>query len=220
MINVIIFGTGDFAKQLYSYLSESKKYYVVCFTVDRKYIGEKKILGKDVIPFEDIETKFEPKKYMFITAVGYKSMRNRNVIYNKIKEKGYSFINYIHNSVIINKPFIIGDNNIILSNVIIEPNTSIGCNNIIYSNTVIGHDNSIGNHNFISIGNKIAGFVSINNLSFIGIGCTIADHVRVESESLLGAGSLFLSDTERLCKYYGVPAKLKGKFNINKGIEI
>ncbi|GAA0753170.1 NeuD/PglB/VioB family sugar acetyltransferase [Clostridium sartagoforme] len=220
MIDVIIFGCGDLAKQVYHYLNASKKFNVICFTVDKKYINSKYLEGKDIIPFEDIESKFPAKRYKFITAIGYKNMRIRNKIYNDIKSKGYDFINYIHESVIINNPINIGSNNLILSNVVIEPNVRIGSNNIIYSNTVIGHDSTLGDNNIISIGNNIAGFTKIKTGCFIGIGSTIINNLTIEDESLIGAGSLIIKSTEKLGLYTGVPAKKLREIDSNVGIEI
>ncbi|WP_411169815.1 acetyltransferase [Clostridium sp. MB05] len=220
MIDVIIFGCGDLAKQVYYYLNNDEEFNVACFTVNEKYIKDKCLLGKDIIPFEDIESKFPVNKYKFITAIGYSNMRIRNKIYNDILAKGYDFINYIHESAIINKPIQLGKNNLILSNVVIEPNVKIGNNNIVYSNTVIGHDSILGENNIISIGNNIAGFTKIKKGCFIGIGSTIINNLTIEDESLIGAGSLIIKNTERLGVYIGVPAKKIKELNSEAGITL
>lgn len=218
MTEVIIFGCGDLAKQVYYYLENDSEFNVICFTVNEKYIKDKYLLGKDVIAFEEIELRFPVNKYKFITAIGYNNMRIRNKIYNDIIEKGYDFINYIHKSVVINTPIQIGRNNLILSNVVIEPNVKIGNNNIIYSNTVVGHDSTIDENNIISIGNNIAGFTRIKSGCFIGIGSTIIDNLTIEDESLIGAGSLVIKNTEKLGVYLGVAAKRIREVNPELGI--
>ncbi|MBD7911773.1 acetyltransferase [Clostridium cibarium] len=217
---IIIFGVGDFAKQIYYYLSESDNYSVECFTVDKCYIDRNELLGKKVVAFEEIEQEYPPESYKFITAIGYKSMRKRKELYERIKYKKYEFVNYIHKSVVINKPFYIGTNNIILSDVVIEPNVKVGSNNIVYSGTVIGHDSHLDDHSFISIGNKFSGFTHIEDLCFIGVGSIVSDNVKISRETLVGAGSLVLKDTFSLGIYYGVPAKRQKEIDNALGIRI
>lgn len=84
---------------------------------------------------------------MFI-AIGYKEMRNRKVLYDIAKDKGYELANYISSKAIIYDNLEVGENNVIMGNVQIEPFVKIGNNNIFWSDTLICHDTRIKDHNF------------------------------------------------------------------------
>ncbi|WP_339244657.1 acetyltransferase [Paenibacillus sp. FSL R10-2796] len=217
-MKVIIFGVGDFAKQLHYYLDKEAEYEVEYFCVNEEYYTEKEFLGRKVITFEEGLVSLSTEKYKFIIGVGYKNLKMRKEIFEKIKAKGFGLINYISpNAVIYGN--IIGEGNVILSNVIIEPFSSIVNNNIIWSNSVICHDSVIGNHNFIAANSIVGGFSEIIEGNFLGFNSTIKDNVIVDKEVIIGAKSLVMKSPENHSAYYGVPAK-KIREHSKKGIQI
>lgn len=58
-------------------------------------------------------------EYRFIIGVGYKNLRMRKVIFERIKNKGFNLINYVNPTSIMYGD-IKGEGNIILPNVTIE----------------------------------------------------------------------------------------------------
>lgn len=210
-MKIIIYGIGPFAKLIYEYLTNSNEYEIVAFCADNEFIIEKELCNLPIIAFEEIENIYNPQYYKMLVAVGYSKMRNRKLMFEKAKAKNYTFINYIHPSVIKHN-FIIGENNIILAGCIIEPNVIINDNNVIWSMSLLGHDCKLGNHNYISAKCLIAGHSIIKDLCFIGNGSNMINGLIIENESYLVAGTNIRKNTEQFGMYIGNPAKFL-KFN-------
>lgn len=217
-MKVIIFGVGEFAKQLDYYLSLEGKYEVDYFCVNKQFRVEATYLGKDVITLEDGLEKISTKEYKFILGVGYKNMRMRKKIFEMLKDKGFDFINYISPYATVHGE-IKGEGNVILSNVVVEPFSIIKDNNIIWSNTVICHDSVIDSHNFIAANSVVGGFSEVRENNFLGFNTIVKDNVVVDKEVLIGANSLVIQSPENYSKYYGTPAK-KISEHYERGIEI
>lgn len=217
-MKVIIFGIGDFAKQIHYYLGKETEYEVEYFCVNEEYYTENEFLGRKVITFEDGLKSLSTNDYKFLIGIGYKKLKMRKEVFEKIKEKGFDLVNYTSPTATIYGD-IIGEGNIILSNVIIEPFSNINNNNIIWSNSIICHDSTIGNHNFIAANSIIGGFSEVREGNFIGFNSTIKDNVIIDKEVLIGAKSLVMKAPENYSAYYGIPAK-KIREHAEKGIQV
>lgn len=210
MEKVIIYGNGDFAKQIYWYFVNDSIYEVVAFCADKKYIKDHYIFGLKVYDFDTIEKFFKIDAFKFFVAIGYRNMRVREHMFNKAKNKGYDFVSYISSKATLSHNIKLGKNNAILHGVVIEPNVHIGNNNIIWSSTTVCHDSKVGNHNFIAAGTIIGGFVKIEDLCFIGFNSTIIQNIHILNESLIGAKSLQITNTVEYSKWIGSPSKNVG----------
>lgn len=217
MKKVIIYGIGVIAKMVSNFLNLDG-IEVEAYTVDDDYFEDSNFLGKPVVPFSTVEKKYPPESYHGFVAVGYKRMRARREMFEKMVSKGYSLINCIAKGAIILSDVELGKNNLIFPGTVIENNVKIGDNNIVWSNATICHDSQIDNHNFIAAGVVIGGFCKIGSMNFIGFNSTIREKRVIPDEVLIGASSFVNKNPESLSAYYGVPAR-KVKSLIN-GVEI
>jgi len=80
--NIIIFGTGHIAEEVYNYIRYDTQHNVLAFTVNKKFMKKKSFLGKKIYPFENIEKKFSPKNCQMFIAIGYTDL-------NKLRFKKY-----------------------------------------------------------------------------------------------------------------------------------
>lgn len=119
--------------------------------MDKQYLNLKIFNNLPVYALEDIDNYYNASEVKFILALGYSSMRFREIVYDKIVKLGFELINYISSKAIVAENVKLGFNNIILQGVVLEPNVEIGNNNIIWSSSIICHDVKIGNHNFIAV---------------------------------------------------------------------
>ena len=91
MEEILVFGNGNISKIISNYLE--KNYNIVAYVSLKKYISSKKFNNKPLYSIEKIKKIFSPKKYKFITAIGYLEMNSiRKNIHKHIKSKGYKFI--------------------------------------------------------------------------------------------------------------------------------
>lgn len=203
---VIFFGVGDFAKMLYVQSKDIKHLNVVAFMADDEYCLHTEFCGLPIWKSSTIDSKMV-EQYDFLICVGYKKMRNRQIIYDKLLKQGCQFINFIHPTVTILPEVQMGTNNIFLSNVTVENNAQIGNNNIFWSQTIVGHNIWIGNHNFFAANVTLAGNCVIGNLCFLGVSAFTLNGLTIEDETYLVAGSGLFTNTKKAAKYWGNPAR-------------
>jgi sugar O-acyltransferase (sialic acid O-acetyltransferase NeuD family) len=193
--DVLIYGNGKIAKIVYQFIK--KQFNVVAFTVDNEFIEANNIVGVPLIAFEDIQNDYNPNKYKMIIAVGYVQMNSiREQKYLKAKEKGYSFINYIHPSVEMHDNIQIGENNIILDHATIQPYVTMGNSNFVWSNAVVAHGSTVGDTNWITSGVVVSGDATIKSKCFLGANATIGHNITIEDENFIGANTLVTKSTK------------------------
>ena len=204
---VVFFGVSDLAKMLYTLSQNMQDLNVVAFMADDDYCFDTEFCGLPVWKSSMINSDMT-EKYDFLLCVGYKNMRNRKMIFDKLLERGCRFINFIFPTVTILPAVQMGVNNIFLSNVTIENNVEIGSNNIFWSQSLVGHNAIIENHNFIGAKSLVGGNCTMGSLCFFGtLACTIND-LTINDETFLIAGSVLFKNSKKYGKYFGNPAKV------------
>ena len=195
MEHVIIYGNGPVASTIYYRLTEGPSYRVEAFTVDREVMDEPELLGRPVIPFDDIQRSFPPDRHKMLVAVGYlKTNRLRADRYQQAAEKGYSFITYLSPRAVVCPDLSIGDNCLIGANTVIQASVTIGDNVAIRDNVFVGHDATIEDHTYIGSGAVVLGRATIEAYCLIGANATIKDGIRVGAKCIIGAGVTLLHD--------------------------
>ena len=194
---IIIFGTGEFAQEIFLYLEKFSEFKVVAFTIHKEFIKDKTLFEKPIIPFEEIENNYSPNEVSMLICIGFSKMnKKREKIFLEVKNKNYKLENFIHPSNYVWNELEIGENCIILENNVIRPHVKIGNNVIIENNNVISHHCIINDHCYITSQAIIAGHVTIESNCFLGINCTIRNRIKIAKESLIGAGAVILKNTK------------------------
>ena len=211
---IIIFGTGEFAQEIFLYLEKFSEFKVVAFTIHKEFIKEEKLYEKPIIPFEEIENNYSPNEVSMIICVGFSKMnKKREKIFLEVKNKNYKLENFIHPSNYVWDKLEIGENCIILENNVIRPHVKIGNDVIIENNNVISHHCIIKDHCYITSQTIIGGHVTIESNCFLGINCTIRNRIKIEKESLIGAGAVILKNTKEKEVYSANTVMLSRKSN-------
>lgn len=216
---LVIYGTGKMSQIMHEIFTEENSYEIVAFALDAEYITNDKFLDISVVEFENIVDSYPPDEYNMMALVGHKRMRNRKLMFDKAKSKGYKLINYVSPNANIFNDIEMGENNIIYAGCYLGPFGFMGDNNIIRPNTYIGHDFKIGSHNYISPGCNIGGKSNIGDMCFIGIGSTAIHGMKIANETLMAAGTVLISDSAEYSMYAGSPAK-KIREHKEEGISI
>ena len=211
---IVIFGTGEFAQEIFLYLEKFSEFKVVAFTIHKEFIKEEKLYEKPIIPFEEIENNYSPNEVSMIICIGFSKMnKKREKIFLEVKNKNYKLENFIHPSNYVWDELEIGENCIILENNVIRPHVKIGNDVIIENNNVISHHCIIKDHCYITSQTIIAGHVTIEPNCFLGINCTIRNRIKIEKESLIGAGAVILKNTKEKEVYSANTVMLSRKSN-------
>lgn len=194
---VVIFGTGDFARVACVYLERDSAHDVVAFTVNAEYLDGERLLGKEVVAFEQIEERFPPAEYAMFVAVGFSKVnRNRAAMFEEAKARGYELISYVNSKADIWGEVEIGENTFIFEENVIQPFVRIGDDVVLWSGNHIGHDATIEDHCFIASHAVLSGHVRIGHHSFVGVNATFRDGITVAPHCVIGAGALIMKDTE------------------------
>ena len=221
MKEIVIYGVGDFAKTLSSYIEEENQYTIVAYIIDAQYFSKSSTSfnGKPLLSVETFPSNEEYKSCCILLAVGYSNMRARKLMFDKAIETGREIVNFVSNKAIVHKSVQLGIGNIIFPNTVIEPNVKIGNNNIFWSSVNISHDVKIGCHSFFASQSLLGGFCVVNDNCFIGFKGTVLQGVILDIETLVGACSLVLENTGPYGRYLGMPATLTST-HCEKGITI
>ncbi len=207
----VIYGNGAYARIVHQNIVEEGGLEIAAFTADKDFMEDNTFRGLPLVPFEEVVKIFPPEEFSMLVVVAFSRMRNREIMFDKAKAKGYDLEYFIGRGAIVAGDLIMGENNIINEGVIIGPFGRLGDNNMIRPNAYLGHNCKVHSHSYVAPGCAIGGECEIGSLSFIGIGSTLIDSIIVERETLIGAGSVVLKNTEPYSKYVGNPAKKIGE---------
>jgi len=208
MKKLLIFGTGEIAELANYYFSNDSDYSVEAFCIDDEFKTTNEFCGKEVLSYEDIEKKINPKEFSFFAALSYSSMnRLRANKYLDAKSKGYKIASYISSNATVLNDYNIGEHAFILEDNTIQPFVEIASNVTIWSGNHIGHHGKIFNNCFISSHVVISGKVTVHENCFLGVNATINHNINLSKFSFVASGSLINKNTEEYGVYIGSPAR-------------
>ena len=195
---LVIVGTGTFAEFIYKHFQEKSNYDVVAFSVEEKFISRKTLLGKPVVPFENISAEYPPSEYSVFVAIGFRDMNRVRAYYvEKALEKGYKLANYISPSAEYFTDETLPGNCFIDDNVVVQPFVKLGKGVILWAGSIISHHTKIGNYVLLGPSVSVAGQCEIKDYAFLGANCVIAHNITIEEGTLVGAGSVITFSTEK-----------------------
>jgi sugar O-acyltransferase (sialic acid O-acetyltransferase NeuD family) len=204
---LIIIGDGETAEIAYEYFTYDSKFKVVAFSVEKAYLKKETLFGLPVVPFEDIQNLYDPKKYKLFVAISFTELnRARTRLYRRAKEKGYQLASYVSSHAFVWRNVVIGENCFIFENNTLQYHVKIGNNVTLWSGNHIGHRSIISDNCFISSQVTVSGFCKIEESCFIGVNAAIAPSVKIAKDCVIGAGAVVLQSTFEGLVYVGNPA--------------
>ena len=206
---VIIFGLEQTSQLAHYYLDVDSPHEVVAFSVHEKYMDKERFCGLPVIPFEKIEKDHSPSEFKFLVPLYATKMNTiREKVYLEIKEKGYSFVNYI-SSKAYTWNCDIGENCMVLEGSNLQPFSKVGNNVIIWSKNHIGHHSVIEDNCYITGLVAVSGNVTVGKNSFLGGNCTIRDGIKLAEGTFIAMdASVQRAIEEPWGVYKGTPARV------------
>ena len=208
MKNLVIIGTGGFARELYWHahcsVGYGTEFMFKCFIEgDVPVDKERNILlpGPFAGTVLDYDIDEDDIFAMSITDVYAKER-----IANLIKLKGGDFITLIHQTALVSSQATLGEG------VVLSPFTFVSCNvNVgdfttlnVYSS--IGHDAVIGSYSCIMGHVDITGNVHVGTHTFWGSGSRALPHATIGSFATIGSGSVVLKKVKDNQIVFGIPA--------------
>jgi len=209
MKNIIIFGSGDNARMIFSELIVNKEYKILGFIgkSEKKKIIEK-FKNKNYYNLGSVnENKKILDKACGVIGIGDNYIRSK--VYKEIIKfnENFSWETIISKSAIINENVLIGSGTVIMPNVTINFGSRIERHCLINTSTSIDHDNLFKDFSSTGPGVTTAGRVLVGNFSHIGVGAVIQNHCKIGKNTVIGANSLVNNNCFDNGIYYGSPAK-------------
>jgi sugar O-acyltransferase (sialic acid O-acetyltransferase NeuD family) len=194
---IVIIGDGEFGEIAYEYFAHDSPHQVVAFAVERPFLNRDELFGLPVVPFEDVETRYDPAEHAAFVAVTYTQLnRVRARLFQETKIKGYQPISYVSSRAFVWHNASIGANCFVFENNVVQYGATIGDNVILWSGNHIGHRSVIRDHCFLSSHVVVSGYCDIGESCFIGVNASIGDHVTIARDCVIGAGAVVVRDTE------------------------
>lgn len=191
--NVIIFGIGGLSELVAAFLDKETDYSIAGYCVEGTFKGNtNEFNGSPVVGFEKLLERFPPSDFKLFIAIGNNYVRER--IFNESKEKGYSLISHITESVTHWDDLAYGENVLISGISSLQPFVKVGHNTFIIGSK-IGHHSEIGNHVLLSC-TTLGGNVKIGNYSFLGLNSAIQHDTVIGGKNIIGMGCNISHDTK------------------------
>lgn len=203
----IILGAGGHGRVVLDLLNDlgCKILYFVDSNIN--YWG-KKVEGVHVIgPDEEVFNIDVEKVYLVNGVGGIKNNDKREILYNKFKSRGYSFLKLVHRTSYVSNSVTIGNGSVVMAKAVIQTGCEVGENVIINNGALIDHDCIINDHSHISPGVVLSGSVVVGCKVHIGTGAVIIQNIKIEDESIIAAGAVVTKNVNARTLVAGVPAK-------------
>ena len=208
MKNLVIIGTGGFAREVYWHAQNSvgygNEYKFKCFIEGDVPVSKERnslLPGPFYGTVLDYEVEDDD---VFVLAIANVDAKQR--IVNIIKEKGGSFIRLIHNNALVSPFAKLGEGVIITAFVTISCNTIVGDFVQYNSYSSLGHDSRVGDYSSIMAHVDITGNVDCGKYTYWGSGARALPHSKIGDNSVVGAGSVVLRNVKAGQTVFGNPA--------------
>lgn len=194
---LVIVGDSGFAEIVREYFDADSSYEVVAFSVEREFLKTEELRGLPVVPFEEIETQFEPATHEVYVAATYTQLnRLRARLSSAAKAKGYKLASYISSRAFVWRNVELGEHCFIFEDNTVQPFVKVGNNVVLWSGNHIGHHSVIRDNCFISSHVVISGYCDIGESSFIGVNATLVNNVTLGKDNWIGPHLVIMKDTE------------------------
>jgi len=193
--NLIIIGDSAFAEVAYEYFTHDSPYRVVAFAVEREFLTREMLFDIPVVPFEEINERFDNDTHDFYAALVYTQMnRLRTRLYNEAKNKGFKPASYISSRAFVWPNVELGEHCFIFEDNTVQPFVRIGSNVVLWSGNHVGHHSVVRDNCFISSHVVVSGFCTVGANCFIGVNATFGNNLTVGDDCLIGSGALIARD--------------------------
>ncbi len=209
MKEILICGSGEFAREVYWWVKQANKALNINFKGFLDKNGDSLVkynLSSFYISSEDNYT-FCDNDYV-IVAIANTHIRKK--VFDNLQGRGIKFYNFIHPSAIIGGSIEMGEGNIVCPNSVFTTDIEIGNGNIFNINVTVGHDVKIGSFNTFNSHCDITGNVQIGNMNYSGSRVSFLPYCKIGDNNQISAGSVVYKGVKNNSILLGNPAKIIG----------
>jgi sugar O-acyltransferase (sialic acid O-acetyltransferase NeuD family) len=194
---IVLFGTGGVASVIRYVLDHESPYRVAALTVDRTHVDAAPESDLEVVPFEDVASRYPPSEFGMFVAVGFSRMNGiRAARYVQARDMGYELISHVSDRTSTWPGFEPRPNTIIMEDCTIGPAAVVGEDCIVWPRCYIGHEATIGEHSYLAANASISGRTVVGARSVIGSAAVVRDGVTVGEACIVGVGAVLTTNLE------------------------
>ncbi len=184
MSEVFIYGSGDFGQVLKPLVLDTVGQFAGF--IDDWNTGDE-ILGS----LDAVLPKLNAAVHQFVLAIGYRHLKARWEIYQRLRRLDFQFPTLIHRSALVHGSARVDEGAVVMMGAIIDVNVRVGPLAVLWPGATVAHDTNIGSNSFVSPRATVCGRSTVGRDCFIGAGAVVVDHVAVPDGSLVKAGTVF-----------------------------
>lgn len=164
-----------------------------------------KIDNEKIFSFEDVISKYSSKDIEFMVGLGEPVIREK--IYNKVKDKGYSFAILVHPSASVAESAVLEEGTMVSYNAFVSIKAHLHTNTLIQPMASVHHECKIGRNSVVSASAVMGGNSSLGYNSFIGLGASVKQGISVGNGSVVGMGTVVIKAVSDRVMVVGNPAR-------------
>ena len=215
MKNIVIIGSGGFAKEVAFLIEEINKVssddlrYNILGYVDKEEKVDSRFGKYPVFMDDDNLLRYEEKLNVAL-GIGSPNL-SKSILGKLIRNTNLLFPTLIHpNSVGDWDRIKFGMGNVVCANTVFTTDIEVGDFNIFNLSCTIGHDVTIGSYNVFNPSVNVSGGVEIVDRNLIGTGAQLLQYISLKKDIIVGAGAVVTKSIDDSGTYAGVPAKRLG----------
>ncbi|HAD88169.1 MAG TPA: sugar acetyltransferase [Rhodospirillaceae bacterium] len=167
-----------------------------------------RVLGAPVIGDDDDVLAQDPAEVLLVLGIGSTAdTARRRSVYDKFKDREYSFATVRHPSAVVAEDARIGAGTVVMAGAVIQPRCRIGENVIVNTGARIDHDGAVEDHVHVAPGAVLSGNVALGAGAHVGVGATVLQGVTVGADAVCGAGAVVIRDVAAGRTVVGNPAR-------------
>jgi sugar O-acyltransferase (sialic acid O-acetyltransferase NeuD family) len=148
--------------------------------------------GEEVIgTYASVASDYPPSSYGIVIGVGYRNLKARWDIYQKVVSDGYRVPHLIHGRSYVGAVDSVGRGAVIMMGAIVDVTACVRDLAVLWPGSVVNHDCEVGENTFLSPNSTVCGVVKIGRNCFVGAGAVIVDHRTVPDGSFIKAGEVY-----------------------------
>jgi len=196
MQKLVVVGNSISAEIMNEYLKHDSRYEIAAFSVDADFIKTDELFGRPLVDLKSLPQTYPADQYHLLMAIGYGNLnRNREQIFDRVKEMGYQVETYIHPDAKVYTTTI-GEGCLIMPNAFVDVCSEIGTNTVIWGNCSVAHHAKVSSSCWLATGCVVSGSACIDKNTFLGISSIVVNDVKVGSYNIIGAGAMVVKNTE------------------------
>jgi sugar O-acyltransferase (sialic acid O-acetyltransferase NeuD family) len=193
---VVLFGNGRFAETNHFYLTQDSPHEVVAFTVDKSHLQRDELLGRPVVPFEEIARLYPPEEHLMAVPLGLKRVNQlRAEKFEQARAKGYRLVSYVSSKAVTWPDATIGESCFVYESVVLKPFARLGRDVIVEAGSVVGHHTEVQDHCFLGPHSVLLGECVVEPYCIIGANAVVREGVKVATGCIVGAGAVITRHT-------------------------